>query len=223
MYRHVISKSGTCAGAHSRVVLLWFTLLVLTIAQGTALASPEDALRAATQEIYDTLLAQRSELEADPSKVQPLINNTIAPLIDFEIMGRMVLGKYWRSATEDQRSRFTVEFRRFLVRFYSEAVKEYIVEEGIPDNLTMEILPSQQSSSGQTAKVKTRVYQPGNPPLDVGYTLFEKDGKWRVVDLQVENISLVINYRQSFTNQIRSVGLDGLIANLAERNGTSEG
>lgn len=214
----VISKCPSSPGPVLRAALLCLLAFVLAAAGRPALASPEDAVRAATQEIYDTLLAQRTALEADPGKVHSLIDTTIAPLIDFEIMGRMVLGKYWRTATPDQRSRFVVEFRRFLVRFYSAAVKEYIVEEGIPDDLSMEILPTQQSKSGRTAKVKTRVYQPGSPPLDVGYTLFEKDGQWRVVDLQVENVSLVINYRESFANQIRSIGLDGLIANLAQRN-----
>ena len=69
----------------------------------TGRVADEEAVEKATQEVYDTIQAHRSELEAEPDKVEDLINSTIAPLIDFEIMGRMVLGKHWRNATGDQR------------------------------------------------------------------------------------------------------------------------
>jgi phospholipid transport system substrate-binding protein len=213
-----INRPTPFGRAARTLILLQLLVVLITWHRPAQASSPEAVVEEVTQHIYTTLRERRAELQADPAKIRELIDGSIAPLIDFEIMGRMVLGKHWRSATPEQRTRFVAEFRRFLVRFYSSAVTEYIVKKGIPDNVAMEVLPAQQAPSGHTAKVKTRITQPGRPSLAVGYTLYQRDGVWRVVDLQVANISLVINYRQSFANQIRSSGLDGLIANLAAHN-----
>jgi len=183
-----------------------------------ALASPQTTVEAANQAVMETLQERRGDLLADPSLVNGLINEVIAPYIDFETMARMVLGRHWRSATPEQRQRFTAEFRGFLVRFYSSAVREYIVAKGIPDDLSVKVLELREPPKGKTARVRSEILQPGQQPVSVAYTLYKREEQWKVVDLQFENISLVINYRQSFANKIKTAGLEALIETLAERN-----
>ena len=63
-----------------------------------------------------------------------------------------------------------------------------------------------------------QVDQPGGFPIPITYSLYLKDGAWKVYDIQIDGISLVANYRTSFNNEIRNKGLDNLIKTLQKRN-----
>jgi phospholipid transport system substrate-binding protein len=66
--------------------------------------------------------------------------------------------------------------------------------------------------------VRTEVQQPGGYPIPINYSLYRANNGWKVYDVVIDNISLVTNYRASFANEIRKSGIDGLIANLQQRN-----
>ena len=211
-----------------RNLLLGLTVLLLMVTASGAASesagnadSPDEAVKRATRHILDAVQEQRVALEKDPTDVRKLVDEFIAPLVDFEVMGRLVLGRHWRTASTQQQQDFVREFRQFLVRFYAEAVTQYIIVKGIPEQIEVQVLPARYDPGKPTARVQTRILQSGRPPLSVDYTLYRRDHEWRAVDLKLESISLVINYRQSFANKIQAEGLDALIANLASRNGNA--
>jgi len=197
--------------------LLCLAALVLPSqrALSSTAATPEGAVEAAVSNILRTLNAERGKLSQDPQRVHELLDETIAPYIDFEGMSQLVLGRYWRSATREQRARFVEAFRAFLVRFYATAVEEFIVRQGVPEDLSVSLLQTTSSSDARSARVKTAIQQAGAQPIAVDYTMYRRGDAWRVVDIQVEGISLVVSYRQSFAGEIRNQGLDGLIDRLA--------
>lgn len=194
-------------------------LAVLLLPAHRALSStgntPRGAVEAAVANVLQTLNAERGNLSQNPRRVHELLDQTIAPYIDFQGMSQLVLGRYWRGATAEQRDRFVEAFRAFLVRFYATAVEEFIVREGIPNELSVTLLQSTPSDDARSARVKTAIQQAGAQPIAVDYTLYRRGDRWRVVDIQVEGISLVVSYRQSFAGEIRNQGLDGLIERLA--------
>jgi len=201
---------------------LWFArltgLLAMLILPTVWASSPEATVRDATQSLIQAVEANRDAIERDPEQVKTLIEEFVAPQIDFQIMSRVILGQHWRSATPDQRARFVQAFRGFLVRFYTTAIKEYVVQEGIPEQVSVEVLPLRDEPSGRTTRVKSRILQNGRAPVEVTYGLYRTDQNgWRLIDIQIEGISLVINYRQSFSRELQTSGLDDLIANLEAR------
>jgi len=201
---------------------LWFAgitgLLAMLILPTVWAASPEATVRDATQALIQAVEANRDAIQRDPNQVRTLIEQYVAPQIDFEVMSRVILGQHWRTATPDQRVRFVQAFRGFLVQFYTTAIKEYVVQAGIPERVSVEVLPLRAEPSGRTTRVKSRILQDGRAPVEVTYGLYrtEQNG-WRLIDIQVEGISLVINYRQSFSRELQTSGLDALIANLEAR------
>jgi phospholipid transport system substrate-binding protein len=66
--------------------------------------------------------------------------------------------------------------------------------------------------------VETKVEQQAGQPVQILYYLHESAGQWLVYDVVVEDLSLVTNYRASFSNEIRAAGVDGLISKLKARN-----
>jgi phospholipid transport system substrate-binding protein len=67
-------------------------------------------------------------------------------------------------------------------------------------------------------KVRTEVLEAGAPPVPVDYSLYYDGRRWRVFDVVVDGVSLVSNYRSSFSREIRRAGIDSLIRKLEQRN-----
>jgi phospholipid transport system substrate-binding protein len=75
-----------------------------------------------------------------------------------------------------------------------------------------------KSPSRKTASVHTRIPEDGSQPITVDYSLRQLSDEWKIYDVSIEGISLVINFRMTFAARIQNDGLDGLIQQLAERN-----
>jgi phospholipid transport system substrate-binding protein len=217
-------QSGRAA-SRSRAGRPWIVALALAAvcvpAYAAGAADPQAAQRLITSSADRMLAALQAEgdnLTNNPARIRALAERNLVPDVDFEQVSRLVLGKNWRSATPDQRRRFIQEFKRFVVRFYTAALIEYTEGSDIPQDV-MRFLPLRAGPGDKRVTVSSRVKQPSSSQaIAVDYRLSFADGQWKVYDVSVDGVSLVASYRSSFANQIRQRGLDGLIAQLAQRN-----
>jgi phospholipid transport system substrate-binding protein len=194
------------------VMVICLLLTVGSSERVLAAETPRELVKRTAQEMQAELRENRQTLEADPTKIYGLVNEIVLPHFDFTLMSRWVLGKYWRQATPEQRQQFTQEFRTLLVRSYAGALLEYADEElifpPVPD-----VPPDVKE-----ATVHSEVQLKGQDPVAINYSLRRRDGEWKVYDVTVNGVSLVINYRSTFANQIRNEGIDAVIRDLTERN-----
>jgi phospholipid transport system substrate-binding protein len=126
-------------------------------------------------------------------------------------MTDLALGRYKTKISSEQRRLITNEFRILLVRTYGKALLEYNDQEII-------YLPTEGSLENGDVTVRTEIAQKGGFPIPLNYSLKQTGQGWKVYDISVDDISLVTNYRSSFSRQIRKNGVDGLINTLRERN-----
>jgi phospholipid transport system substrate-binding protein len=127
-------------------------------------------------------------------------------------MSRLVLGKHWRRASAEERRQFVEQFRYLLVRTYATAMLDYSEDPII-------FLPFRDDVAATETTVRTEVDPPGSNPVPIDYSVYFVNGVWKVYDVSIDGVSLVVNYRSSFANEIRSEGgVAGLIAKLQERN-----
>jgi len=176
-----------------------------------AIQSPQVLVQQTADQMLSKLRAERQVIEQHPGRIYDLVNEIVLSHFDFERMSSWVLGKYWRSATPDQRKRFVEEFRNLLVRTYAKSLSSY------QDN-KISYLPLRSTPQDTDVKVRTEVDQPGGFPIPIDYSLYLKGDEWKVYDVTIDGVSLVTNYRTTFANQIRQDGLDKLIVTLADRN-----
>lgn len=199
----------------SKVLLLLATMM-LTFASLTVAAEdmsvPQALVKNASDDMLKALKDHEAELEANPDKIYSLVEAILMPHFDFEKMSKLALGKNWRQASDDQRTRFTEEFRLLLIRTYSTAMLEYTDEE-------IRMLPFRDDLSRKRVSVPMEVVQPAGPAIPMALSLYQNEqDEWKVYDVKIDGISLVTNYRSSFANEIRNDGMEKLIENLAERN-----
>ena len=159
-----------------------------------------------------TRLKQEKEvLETDSNRIYVLVDEIVLPHFDFEKMSRWVLGKHWRKASAEEKSQFVNEFRTLLVRTYSRALMDNVDQQ-------IDYLPLRADENATDVTVNTEIPQESGFPIPISYSMYLKDGAWKVYDVNIDGLSLVGNYRTSFANEIRQGSIAELIKTLSERN-----
>nr|VFK41568.1 MAG: phospholipid transport system substrate-binding protein [Candidatus Kentron sp. SD]VFK47628.1 MAG: phospholipid transport system substrate-binding protein [Candidatus Kentron sp. SD]VFK77711.1 MAG: phospholipid transport system substrate-binding protein [Candidatus Kentron sp. SD] len=188
-------------------------------AQGDPLSAAEDSPQRAMEIVRETserLLASIEKEELDPNKDQKrlyeLANALVFDKFDFRRMSSRVLGKNWRGATAEEKDRFIEQFKAYLVITYAGAWKEY-------DGQEIEYLPMKPGKSPTRTEVRTRVQLRGKRPIEVDYRFSRaRSETWKVVDVLVAGVSLVLTHRSSFQADIDRMGISGLIEKLKRNN-----
>ncbi len=189
------------------LVLILFLLPTATLAVSE---EPLELVRTTTERVL-VQLKQAPEIRSESDRLKRLVEESIVPSIDFVRLSRLTLGKHWRSASSEQRNRFTSEFKQLLMRTYSTSLAEYSGQE-------IEYISLKAAVNGKRSAVRTKLHQSGGPPVIVDYSLYKTNGGWKIYDVTIEGVSLAVNYRSSFGQKIRTHGLDSLIQHLATRN-----
>jgi phospholipid transport system substrate-binding protein len=191
--------------------------LVLGLNAGMAVASdvPPDVLaRTTTQEVL-ALLKQDKDLQGgDQAKVHQLVEAKVLPNFDFNRMTQLAVGKHWPRATAKQKQSLVTEFSNLLVRTYSASLTQFT-------NQTIDFKPLTLKPEDDDVTVRSEIRQPGGQPIPIDYSMYKTAFGWKVYDVSIDGVSLVTNYRASFSSTIRQSGIDGLIKALAAQ--TSRG
>ena len=191
----------------SSLLSMVFALSVLA-----AEVAPDLLAREVTDKIVALLKANKNVYTKDHKKLYAMVDEHVLPNFDFRAMSRTVLGRYWRTADEEQRARFTREFRDLLVRTYATALLKYNDE-------TIVYLPFRLSPDDRTATVKSEVRRTdGGPPIAINYSFYRTDAGWKVYDVTIEGASLVTTYQSTYSARVQREGVNALIANLAQDN-----
>lgn len=173
---------------------------------------PEELVRKTAEVILAEIKANRAVYAKDYAKLYKMADEKVLPHFDFRRMSQWVLGRAWKDATQEQRERFTAEFRDLLVGTYSQALLNYTDQEII-------YLPVQRKADDTEVTVKTEVKQSSGPNIPIHYSFYKnKEGAWKVYDISIEGVSLVTNYRSVYATKVRDKGMDGLIAEIAANN-----
>ncbi len=194
--------------------LILFAVVTLFNLSAAATIMPDALVKQTTDKLLSELTSNRKTLMEDSSKLYRLVDELVLPHFDFKRMSKLVLGKYWRTANNDQREQFVEHFKNLLVRTYATALFEYTGQQIV-------YKPFRLKQGATQAVVKTEILQQEGPKIPFHYSLkLNESGAWKVFDIRVDGISLVTNYRTSYGQMIQNNGIDSLISSLADKNKT---
>jgi len=196
-----------------KVILSLILMLTVTTVSATAATGPEQLIRETSDKVLEEIRTNSAQYETDPQGVYDLVNTVVLPHFDFSAMTDRALGRYKDDVNEQQRPEIVNEFRMLLVRTYSSALLEYTDQ-------VLVYLPMEGSEAEGEVTVRTEIEQAGGFPIPINYVLRNGDDGWKVLDISVDEVSLVTNYRSSFARAIKKNGVDGLIETLRARNGS---
>jgi phospholipid transport system substrate-binding protein len=199
--------------ARRSITALSAGLLTLAAALGAVLSAAAQDPREIVQETSDRVLEiinkRGKELERDPQERKRLIDEIIAPVIDFEAFSQLVLGLNWRTATPEQRERFMNAFKNMLTRTYTNSLSDYAGTQVV-------VLPARGEQRRDYRTVYTEIRSnESQSSLSVYYSFRRlSDGHWKAYDVTIDGLSLVKNFRTSFGHEIERHGLNALIERL---------
>ncbi len=172
---------------------------------------PQELVEKVAKDLLHDLDANRAELKKDPAKMRAVVDKTLLPSFDADYSARLVLGKYWRDATDQQRKRFIEAFIQSLMRQYGHALVDFTADR-------MTVLPFKGDAAATTATVRTEIKRDNGTPVPVNYSLHVTPQGWKAWDVTIEGISYVKNFRTDFSSEIEAKGLDAVIQRLESEN-----
>jgi phospholipid transport system substrate-binding protein len=191
---------------------MWFFISVLfasfSYAQDLA---PDQLVQKVTDDVLATIKSDKQLAAGDKQKALKLAEEKVLPHIDFEEATRLAVGRAWKDATPEQQQKLVSEFRRMLVRTYSNAIEGY-------QGQTMKVLPARGKQDEQDTTVRAQFVRAGGKPLPIEFQMRKTDKGWKIYDIAVEGVSLVLTYRSEFDAVVKQSGIDGLLKRLAQKN-----
>ena len=198
--------------AAKRLVLV---MVVLSMAMSSAVAAPvapDVLVRQTIEEVLEIIRGDERIQSGDVVRIAEVMEQKIAPHFDFPRMTRLAVGRPWRQATPEQRTALIREFRTLLIRSYASAFSMY-------NAIYVEYRPLRASSDATDATVSTLIRLPGGAqPVEVDYAMALTDDGWKVFDVRMGGASLIINYRNIFSQEIQRGGVQGLLDSLIQKN-----
>ncbi len=181
-------------------------IAVFTIAASVPAPGPREVVASTV----DDVLAVLKDGKLTPEARRERIVEIAYERFDFKTMSKLVLAKYWKRFDAGQREEFLKEFKDFLAHRYGDRIDRYEQEK-------VEIV-GERSAKGGDAIIQTRIDRPRAEAILVDYRLRSREGAWLVIDVKIEGISLVSNYRDQFHEVLSRGGPDKLLTQLRERN-----
>jgi len=192
-------------------------LLALSAAANAAdLLPPDELVKATTSEVVEIIKKDKDIQAGDKKKIKALIESKVLPHFDFTRMTRLAVGRFWNQATPAQQQELTNEFRSLLVRTYSTSLTSY-------KDQKVDYKPLKLSPTDTDVVVKTAVQQNSGRAIPIDYTMIKSATGWKVYDIAVDGVSLVVNYRSSFAQEIQQGGIPQLISTLKAKNNNVAG
>lgn len=196
-----------------KIIGLLLTILVTIPAWAAASLTPEAQTKIFTDKVINIIRNDHDlQTNGNVANATDMIDRTVLqPHFNFSHMTALAMGKEWRKANPAQQNTLVGEFKTLMVKTYSSALTIYT-------NPTVEFKKSRYRSTDTEVQIRTKVIQPGHNPVDIDYILEKQGDEWKVFDVVVAGVSLVTNYRDFFTQEVRKGGVEGAIKSLQEKN-----
>ena len=134
--------------------------------------------------------------------------NLVMSAIDLNLISQFVLSKSWKTATDDQKERYISAFKTYFINSYANKLDQYSNEK---------IIVNGSETAGKYVIVDTNIIKEGTDTLKINlkWRLLNKNGDIKIIDLNIEGISLVIAQREEFQSFLANN--DGNLDSLIEK------
>jgi len=185
-------------------------LLLLSGAAAARAAGAEDDARTAVEATSKEVLALLADKTLPTEERIARLTAIAERRFDLKLMSGLILGRNRTKLTPAQREEFLEEFKRHLTVTYGDSLEKYSDEQ-------VEIVQTRREPSGDVT-VKTKIVGGNANGVAVDYRMRAKDGPWRVIDVFIEGVSVVQNFRSQVQEIVSSEGPERLISILREKN-----
>lgn len=205
-------STKTTAKRGNEVAIGVLLLLIAWLGTPAAAQTPSQVVDALASQVIAVL----KDSALDTAQKRTRVEQIAYGAIDFPTLSKLVLARNWPKFSPPQRDQFENEFRQHLSMTYGRNVDNY-------KNEKVAILAERPEARGDVT-VQTKIERGGSGSEDVvvDYRLRQDEGQWKIIDVIIEGVSLVSNFRSQFQDIVANGGPDRLLALLKEKNAAGE-
>ena len=203
-----------------RPVLMLSTILLVLVflaalTRGSLAGDDEDAAQF-VRSFGDQAIAMLSDPALGPEDREREFRRLLTDGFHLELIGRFVLGRHWRRASDEERAEFQRLFEDYVVASYAQQLASYAGEQLV--------IQRGQVKGERGALVSSQITRPQGDPIQVEWRLRRAGEGWRIIDVVVEGISMAVTHRSEFSSVIGSHGgrIDGLLEVLRGKTAPAE-
>jgi len=177
-------------------------------------AHADDAAVAVVERTTSGVITILTDQKLSTDEKRKRVEGIVLQSVDFETLSKLVLARNWTRFSEPQRTEFMTLFRNHLSMTYGRNVESYKNEKVT--------VTGSRAETGGDATVKTKILRGGPGDVMVDYRLRQRDGQWKIIDVIIEGVSLVSNFRSQFQDVVSGGGPEKLLRLLREKNEKGE-
>jgi len=185
-------------------------LLVVPSGSADSGAAAVEAPRKVVQETLDKVLHILNQPELDGAERRERIQQVAFEVFDFRTMGKLALARNWKKLSAEQQTEYVSEFKQHLARRYGTRLDRY-------RQTDVEVVGTRQEPRGDVV-VQTSVVGGQFDGVEMDYRMRRRPDGWKVIDVVIENVSLVANFRAQFAEIMSNGGVDRLLNDLRTKN-----
>ena len=185
--------------------------LVLAYTAPVQATNPQDFVKNMGDKAFSSLSEEGLSQEQRTERFRALLNEAF----DLPRIARFTLGRYWRTATDEEKAEFVDLFEKFVIQAYSNRFQDMSGQK-------LNVINAREVSSSQ-ALVLSEIEIPGKAPVKINWRVRSKDDVHKIVDVMVQGISMSVTQRDEFAAVIRQTGgkVGGLIKALRRKTGSN--
>ena len=186
------------------VVALGLMLVLIAAAQAgdRSEAEPDEFL----QSFGDRAIAVLADSGASDTERRQKLEVLLRDGFSLERISKLALGRHWRSATDEERRAFAALFEDYIIDTYDRRLSAYSDQQIV--------VTGWEAAGKRGAMVASRIEGGSGAPVDIGWRVEPSDDGWRIVDVVVEGVSMLITQRNEFSTIIERNG--GQVAALID-------
>lgn len=191
-----------------RVMLSMLIMVLMTSLTAAPAFADKDRAEKFVETLAKDVLAMIGKEDLTKQEKQKRLVAIFEAHVDIDWIAKFVLGKFWREATDEQKAKYIASYHKFLLMNYTSNFENFA-------DSRFEMVKSQEGNSSDEYIVSMLLKRKNQEDISVDYRLKEaKNGKYKVIDIVAEGVSLLTSQRSEFTSVVSRNGLDYLIEQL---------
>ncbi|MGL5006222.1 MAG: phospholipid-binding protein MlaC [Plesiomonas sp.] len=186
-------------------------LVIAPLAHAADTSNPYVLMNQVADQLFTDLKNKQPQIKQNPNMLKDIVRKELMPYVHVRYAGSLVLGRYFKEATEAQRTEYFAAFDQYLVQAYAQALTLY-------SGQNLKIEKEKPLGDSNIVSIRVDVLEPGKTPtrLDFKWRKNSKTGEWQAYDMVAEGISMISTKQNEWAGVLRSGGVDALTNVLKE-------
>nr|WP_113865364.1 phospholipid-binding protein MlaC [Brenneria salicis]NMN93136.1 phospholipid transport system substrate-binding protein [Brenneria salicis ATCC 15712 = DSM 30166]RBP65216.1 phospholipid transport system substrate-binding protein [Brenneria salicis ATCC 15712 = DSM 30166]RLM31713.1 phospholipid-binding protein MlaC [Brenneria salicis ATCC 15712 = DSM 30166] len=191
-------------------LLMVALLVVAPLTNAADQTNPYRLMNEAADKTFNRLKIEQPRIKQDPNYLRTIVREELLPYVQIRYAGALVLGRYYKDSTPEQRTAYFKAFEAYLEQAYGQALALY-------HGQTYQIAPEQPLGSADIISIRVSIIDNGGRPpvrLDFQWRKNSQNGNWQAYDMIAEGVSMITTKQNEWAATLRQKGVDGLTQQL---------